>query len=67
MRKKKIFFILNIINQRLNKLMKINEKLKKIIEKSNSINLKPPIFWKDKPNFYSQAKKWDGKIKLKNF
>ena len=22
-------------------------------------NLKPPIFWKDKPNLIEQAKKWD--------
>ena len=26
--------------------------------------LKPPIFWKDKPNFISQAQKWT-KQKLK--
>ena len=29
----------------------------------NRINsLKPPIFWKDKPNFIAQVKKWDKKI-----
>ena len=28
----------------------------------NRINsLKPPIFWKDKPNFIAQVKKWDKK------
>ncbi len=26
--------------------------------------MKPPIFWKDKPNFTNQAKKWD-KNKIK--
>ena len=24
-------------------------------------NIKPPIFWKDKPNLIEQAKKWDKK------
>ena len=24
-------------------------------------NLKPPIFWKDKPNFIEQIKKWERK------
>ena len=26
-------------------------------------NLKPPIFWKDKPNIFKQSKKWKQKIK----
>ena len=55
---------LNMINQRLNKLLDINK-----IEGANlemKINkLKPPIFWKDKKNFIDQAKKWDNK-KIKN-
>ena len=48
------------INHRLDKLnqiykIKIVEKnLEKAIE-----NVKPPIFWKDKPNFMTQAKKWN--------
>ena len=55
---------LNIINQRL---LKLNEIFKLIgqtsLEKAIDI-LKPPIFWKDKPAFLKQAKKWNmNKIK----
>ena len=53
----KIVFYLNIINQRLRRLSEVNAK--KALDIENSINeLKPPIFWKDKPNFILQAKKW---------
>ena len=53
----KIVFYLNIINQRLRRLSEVNAK--KALDVENSINeLKPPIFWKDKPNFILQAKKW---------
>ena len=50
---------LTIINQRLKKLlevdeMKKNEKLENIINK-----IKPPIFWKDKENFSLQAQRWN--------
>lgn len=50
---------LAMINQRLKKLLEIdemknNEKLENIINK-----IKPPIFWKDKANFSIQAQKWD--------
>ena len=54
----KNIFYLNIINQRLEKLLQINNFNKSNIE--DAINsLKPPIFWKDKPNLTNQAKKWD--------
>ena len=54
----KNIFYLNIINQRLEKLLQINNFNKSTIE--DAINsLKPPIFWKDKPNLTNQAKKWD--------
>ncbi|MDA8822608.1 hypothetical protein N9N34_02640 [Candidatus Pelagibacter bacterium] len=50
---------LSIINQRLNKLAETNE----LIGGTNLENaislLKPPIFWKEKPMFLMQAKKWD--------
>ena len=50
---------LNIINQRL---LKLNE-IFKLIGKTNlekAIDmLKPPIFWKDKPAFLKQSKKWN--------
>ena len=55
---------LNIINQRL---LKLNEIFKLIGQTSHekAIDmLKPPIFWKDKPAFLKQAKKWNmNKIK----
>ena len=57
----KIPFYLNIINQRLNRLKEI-----KIVSKGKNISnfmssLRPPIFWKDKPNFIKQEKLWDNK------
>ena len=56
-------FYLNSINQRLNKLFEVKKNtsdLEKIIDE-----IKPPIFWKDKPDFITQAKKWNkDKIKL---
>ena len=50
---------LNQINLRLTKLLEINKKNEnnKNLEKSVS-DLKPPIFWKDKPNVLAKAKKW---------
>ena len=56
---------LNIINQRLNKLIETSE-LTKNKSLENAINsVKPPIFWKDKPMFIIQAKKWNKK-KIEN-
>ena len=55
---------LNIINQRLDKLLQIHQlSVSKIEDAIN--NLKPPIFWKDKPNITKQAIKWN-KYKIKN-
>ena len=45
------------INQRLLKLKEITYK-KDNIEKVIS-QLRPPVFWKDKPTFVAQAKLWD--------
>ena len=53
----KIFFYLNNFNQRLFRLKEIY-KFDIPIEKAID-NLKPPIFWKDKPNIIMQAKKWN--------
>ena len=54
----KNIFYLNMINQRLYKISETLNKDGKTVEaKINS--LKPPIFWKDKPNFISQVKKWN--------
>ena len=60
----KNIFYLNVINQRLMKLLEVNEITKngKLDEAIGKI--KPPIFWKDKPIFNIQAKKWN-KNKLK--
>ena len=58
-------FYLNLINQRINKLNEI-ENMKKNEKNVESLvsQLKPPIFWKDKPIIIEQSKKWDRK-KLK--
>ena len=55
----KNIFYLNQINLRLTKLLEINKKNEnnKNLEKTIS-DLKPPIFWKDKPKVLAQAKKW---------
>ena len=54
----KNIFYLNVINQRLYRISEtLSEDGKTVESKINS--LKPPIFWKDKPNFISQVKKWN--------
>ncbi len=55
----KNIFYLNSINQRLHKLLEIvrQKELSSLEDAVN--NIKPPIFWKDKPAFTKQAKKWD--------
>ena len=57
-------FYLATINQRLNKLAETDQLAKKT-SLEDAINvIKPPIFWKDKPVFLMQAKKWNSnKIK----
>ena len=54
----KSIYYLATVNQRINKLSEVNDS-KNIEETLNK--MKPPIFWKDKPNFIIQAKKWDTK------
>ena len=58
-------FYLALINQRLNKIAEAAH-LSKTTNLEDAINrIKPPIFWKDKPNFKEQVNKWNkGKIKL---
>ena len=54
-------YYLALINQRLNKLYEI-KKISQELNLEEAINImKPPIFWKDKPNFTNQAKKWSKK------
>tara|TARA_A100001015_G_scaffold320060_1_gene445094 strand:+ start:509 stop:1501 length:993 start_codon:yes stop_codon:yes gene_type:complete len=60
MNNEKNILYLNIINQRLTKLNQIcelnNEKnnIEKVVN-----DIKPPIFWKDKPTIIMQVKKWN--------
>ena len=55
-------YYLNLINQRIKKLSEIDN-----IKKDNSdiesiiSNLKPPVFWKDKPVYIQQLRKWSSK------
>ena len=61
----KNIFYLSVINQRLNKLNEVSILLKST-NLENAVNMiKPPIFWKDKPIFIEQIKKWNSK-KIKN-
>ena len=55
-----MIFYINSINQRINKLFEIEreKKLQKNIETIVS-NIKPPIFWKDKPKVLEQSRKWN--------
>ena len=63
MENEKNILYLNIINQRLDKLLHIQKlKMPKIEDAINKI--KPPVFWKDKPIVTNQAKKW-GESKIK--
>ena len=61
-----IFFYLNSLNQRVQKLsmlIKQNEKDKNIDYALD--NLKPKVFWKDKPVILRQVRKWNyNKLKL---
>ena len=58
--KDKSIFYISLINQRLLKLNENNHLKNKTSNIENAINnLKPAIFWKDKPIFLDQAKKWD--------
>ncbi len=54
----KSIFYLTTLNQRLNRLKELTEKDKNRLE--SAINeIKPPIFWKEKPFFLNQAKLWN--------
>ena len=60
----KVLFYLNSINQRLFKLNDIYSVKNKPITQVLS-DMRPPIFWKDRPNVIEQTKKWNSK-KIKN-
>ena len=61
----KNIFYLNLINQRLAKLKELNEMANGRNIEATVDNIKPPIFWKDKPNFINQAQVWN-KTKIHN-
>ena len=52
-------YYLNLINQRLIKLKELQDKLKNSDLETAINSIKPPIFWKDKPNILSQLKMWN--------
>ena len=54
----KTFLYLSNINTRLNRLMEVLKSEERNLEKAIDKN-KPPIFWKDKPKFVLQLKKWN--------
>tara|TARA_Y100000816_G_scaffold79514_1_gene54295 strand:+ start:7742 stop:8737 length:996 start_codon:yes stop_codon:yes gene_type:complete len=55
---KSIYYIA-LLNQRLNKLKEIFNLKKESNLETTVNNLKPPIFWKDKPIIIEQMKKWN--------
>ena len=57
--KDKNFLYLSLINQRLMKIAEFH-RLENRSNIETAINsLKPPVFWKDKPTFTIQVKKWN--------
>ena len=57
----KNIFYLSLINQRLIKMKEVMS-MSKGTNLEDAINkIKPPVFWKDKPNFVTQTKKWNEK------
>jgi DNA polymerase III delta subunit len=65
MNDEKNILYLNIINQRLNRLIEVFE-LTKTTNLENAVTMvKPPIFWKDKTTFLIQVKKWNSN-KIRN-
>ena len=57
--KEKNFLYLSLINQRLLKIAEIHRLNKKSNIETVIDSLRPPVFWKDKPAFLAQVKKWN--------
>ena len=54
------FLYINMINYRLIKLLEIHKENTNNNDINTTINkIRPPIFWKDKPEFLKLMKKWD--------
>ena len=60
----KYIYYISLINQRLKKLLELKEKIETTRLSATSVidQLKPPVFWKDKPNLIIQSKKLDPNI-----
>lgn len=54
----KTILYLSIISQRANQINQINKNFKGTNYDNAITKIKPPIFWKEKPNFINQLKKW---------
>ena len=54
----KIIFYINVLNYRLNKINEILSRNEKSIEQTID-KMRPPVFWKDKPQLIEQSKKWN--------
>ena len=55
-----IYFYLNNLHSRLKKLLDLRIEYEKYKDINVAMeNIKPKIFWKDKPIFYKQVKKWN--------
>ena len=60
------YFYISVLINRIEKLINLNEILKKEKNLEKAIDrIKPPIFWKDKPIFHKQMRIWNEK-KLKD-
>jgi len=54
------FLYLNSLNYRILRLIEIKRTSKEFgVDEKELDNIKPPIFWKDKPIYLQQLKKWD--------
>ena len=61
----KIILYLSIINQRANQINQIRMNSEKTSYENALTKIKPPIFWKEKPNVIAQLKKWkEGNINI---
>ena len=60
----KNIYYLNLINQKLNRLLQVSNRDASTSLENAIKSLKPPLFWMDKTNFTIQAQKW-GKEKIK--
>ena len=61
----KTILYLSIINRRANQINQVRMSNEKISFENALTKIKPPIFWKEKPNVIAQLKKWkEGNINL---